>query len=473
MHCETETATKESGRSAIVVALPWATLCRSTVHKVYPFYHHYIAMTPSARSSSSWNNTVVALASALCGAALYAGIQHLLLQRRRQPPNGNSGGTTPGDPETDYSFAHAKVWYCIGGALQAAQIYIGDRLELYSTLRRLCATPGSSVTATVLAQETGLHQRWLREWLAQQASMGILQLLPADNNHVTDVNVNDDDEHLHYRLPWATAQVLANPESDEYDICMVAVVPSLVNRAKTMLPQAFATGLGRPYDEAEVSDAIDRQHRLHIRNVLIPRIIPSTNNGAALRALQKGCKVADLGCGAGNLVIAMARAYPNSTVHGYEVSEQALSVGATELVKAKLKNAFLIDAKDDPLGDHVNEYDVIMTYDVLHDAPNPEELIQQVKAALKPGGFWILGDICSKPSVRENIASNPLAANMFAFSTCLCMSCSLSTPDGAGLGTLGFTVPVAEKMLHKGGFKSIKVVHEEPTVRWFEVMELS
>lgn len=404
------------------------------------------------KASSSTVNTTVIIGSALCGAVVYAGLERLILAKKARVR----------DPETDYSIAHETVWAGIGGALKAAQLYIGDRLKLYSTLREACAKPGSSVTSIELAEMTGYNQRWLREWLAQQAAMGVLSLLPGNG---------DDDADLHYRLPRATAEVLANPDSPEYDISLISGIPSLVNRAKTMLPEAFATGVGRPYDEQEVAEGIDRHHAIEIRDVFIPTVLPAAKNGATVTALQKGCKVADLGCGAGNLVLAIAKAYPNSTVHGYEISQQALSIGATNLVRSKVKNAFLVDANEDPLGSHVHEYDVITTFDVLHDAPHPAELIRQVKTALKPGGVWLLADIAGKPSIRENIADNVAAGTQLAFSTCLCMACSLSAPDGAGLGTLGFTVPVATKMLRAGGFEHIRVILEsKKNTRWFEVM---
>lgn len=405
------------------------------------------------KASSSTTSPTVVLGSALCGAALYAAFQRIILSRSK---------TKLADPETDFSIAHDTVWAGIGGALKASHLYIGDRLQLYSTLREACAKPGSSVTAIELAELTGYHQRWLREWLAQQAAMQVLTLLPGTGN--------DDDADLHYRLPWATGEVLANPDSPEYDISLISCVPSLVNRAKTMLPEAFSTGIGRPYDEPEVANGIDRHHRIEIRDLFMPKILPSANNGAAEAAMKKGCRVADLGCGAGNLVLAMAKAYPNSKIDGFEISHQALSIGATNLVKSKLKNAFLIDANDDPLGNHMHEYDVITTFDVLHDAPNPAELIRQVKSALKPGGVWLLGDIAGKASMRENITDNVAAATQFAFSTCLCMACSLSTLDGAGLGTLGFNIPVAEKMIREGGFETIKVILEsKKNTRWFEI----
>ena len=344
--------------------------------------------------------------------------------------------------------------------MQSSMLYIGDKLDLYATLRGCCEMEGSSVTAVDLAKISGFNQRWLREWLAQQAAMGVLQLLPGQG---------DDDESLHYRLPKATAEVLADPSSKEYDIAMISCVPSLVNRAKTMLPEAFRTGIGRPYDEPEVAEGIDRQHTVHIRDIFLPEVVPVAKNGSVLKLLQQGCSVADLGCGAGNLVIAMAKAFPNSNFHGFEVSKEALSIAAHHIAGSKLRNVFLHDANDDSLGDHVNTYDIITTYDVLHDAPNPAELIDQVRKAIKRNGTWLLADIPAEPTIRDNITKNATAGLYFAFSTCLCMSCSLSTKGGAGLGTLGFSIPVATKMLNAGGFNNVEVVLEKQNARWFVV----
>jgi len=99
-----------------------------------------------------------------------------------------------------------------------------------------------------------------------------------------------------------------------------------------------------------------------------------------------------------------------------------------------------------------------------------------VGVALAPGGTWLLADILGEETLRENVTKNKAAATMFAFSTCLCMSCSLSCEDvgdgkgnGKGLGTLGFTVPVAKQLLGEAGFKGVQVLHEYPSTRWFQV----
>ena len=167
---------------------------------------------------------LVVIGSAMAGAALYVGVQKVIMFSRKPPK----------DAETDPSIATEIVWKCIGGALSAAQLHVGDELNLYNVLRECCYdSKDASVTAITLASRTGFHQRWLREWLAHQAALGILQLLPG---------TKDDDSALHYRLPRATSDVLANPSSPHYNIAMVSLVPSLVQRAHTMLPSAFRTG---------------------------------------------------------------------------------------------------------------------------------------------------------------------------------------------------------------------------------------
>jgi SAM-dependent methyltransferase len=184
-----------------------------------------------------------------------------------------------------------------------------------------------------------------------------------------------------------------------------------------------------------------------------------------MQMLRDGCQVGDLGCGGGNLLIAMAKAYPKSTFHGFEISETALTIAAYNVAQARLTNVHLHDANVDPLGNHT-ELELVTTFDVLHDAPDPVALIDQVR---QTGAVWILGDIPCQDGIRNNVHNFTSSDMYFAFSTCLCMASAMSTPDGAGLGTLGFSVPVAERMLKAGGFNTVEVLLEHPGARWFYV----
>lgn len=361
------------------------------------------------------------------------------------------------DDEDDHAGARAKLWGSIGGAVTCAQLYVGDKLGLYASLKYLCET-AYAATPEDLATHAKISERWAREWLAQQAAAGFLKLLPGTG-----------DAQLRFRLRRAYADVLADPSHPEYDISLVRMVPALVQRARTALPEAFRTGVGVAYDDEDISRAIDDAHAKHIRLVLLPIVLKKLG-GSIVDRLERGGTIADLGCGGGNLVIALARRFPRSKVVGFDVSETALAVARRHLAEASLANASIVDANTTPMG-AAGPFDLVTTYDVLHDAPRPEQLVEEAAAALAPGGVWLLGDMDARDGVRENVEHHPGAATMYAFSTCLCMACALSEPGGRGLGTLGFSERVAREMvLGRGLFTALRVVHEgSDNTRWFEV----
>jgi hypothetical protein len=283
----------------------------------------------------------------------------------------------PLDPEEDYASAHGLVWNSIFGAMNASQLYIGDKLGLFATLRKMCAAPGSSVSTNELARETGFHRRWLREWVAGLAGIQVLQLVPAPDEGRDGGDGTPEDEYdtVRFRLPKAMGEVLANPASDEYDVCMVQLVPALLNRARTMLPDAFRTGIGRPYDDADITEAIDRQNRHSFRTVLLPKVLPLAG---LTEPLARGIAVAELGCGGGNLLVALAEAFPASTFDGFEVSAPALEMAAAIIQERALGDRVrLHDATKEggALGDAAAaggaQYDLVVVHDVLHDCPFP------------------------------------------------------------------------------------------------------
>ena len=359
------------------------------------------------------------------------------------------------DDEDDHGAARARVWRSIGGAVTAAQLYVGDKLGLYASLKFLCAT-AYAATPEDLAFHANIDERWAREWLAQQAAAGFVKLLPGTG-----------DSRLRFRLKRAYADVLADPNHEEYDISLVRMVPALVQRARTALPEAFRSGRGVAYDDEDISRAIDDAHAKHIRLVLLPVVLGKL--GSIVGRLERGGAIADLGCGGGNLVIALAKRFPLAKVVGFEVSDTALAVARKRLAAAKLPNASVVDARETPMG-AAGPFDLVTTYDVLHDAPKPEQLVEEAAAALGPGGVWLLGDMAARDGVRANVEQHPGAATMYAFSTCLCMACALSEPGGRGLGTLGFSERVAREMvLGRGLFTECRVLHEADNTRWFEV----
>lgn len=235
------------------------------------------------------------------------------------------------------------------------------------------------------------------------------------------------------------------------------------------LPESFKSGLGLPYDAfgPEGARGVERLLAPWFRTQLVPIALPKLDGIVA--KLKAGVKVADVGCGAGVALLEMAKAYPKSAFHGYDISKHALERAEANKSQAGVRNATFHDANGDALpGD--GSFDLVTTFDCIHDMPNPDSVIRAIRKALKPDGTWLIADIHSKPTFEENLTDNPMAGMMYGFSVLSCMSSALSEPGGAGLGTLGFNEPVARAMTAEAGFTRFKRHDfENPFNAYYEV----
>ena len=312
------------------------------------------------------NTALVVAASAVGGAAAYAALT--AWRSRGMSPKSPPAKTAKLSVEEDYARVQLMIGNSIMGAMKASQLYIGKRLKLYHTLRELSAEPTSSFTTMDVVRKTGFHKRWIREWLAQQAAMGVLTLLEGSGD---DGSYEDEYTTLRFRLPKAVGEVLIDESSNEFGAAMIQLVPAMLARARDMLPEAFRTGIGRPYDDPDIAEAVDLQNRKHIRNTVMPKILPLSGITPQLTA---GCRVAELGCGGGNLVLEVAAAFPNSTFDAFDVSETAIQLVTERVESHGLSGTVnILDASvpGSALGDSGAVYDVVLTHDVLHDAPFP------------------------------------------------------------------------------------------------------
>lgn len=250
---------------------------------------------------------------------------------------------------------------------------------------------GGAASPQELADRCGLHERWVREWLYHQACIG--------------------------QLEYQEGRFSISPEAHAV----------LVDEASP----AFLMG------------AFTKNHRL------IPQLIPMVE-GMSER-LQSGIRVADVGCGGALSTIAMAQSFPASSFVGYDISEHALARARANVAESGLRNVKIKHPFETPMADD-GPFDFITTFDVIHDTPHPADLVKQIYDVLSDGGVWLCEDIRGFETFEENLARHPLAAMLYGFSVMVCMNSGLSTPDGAGLGTLGFTEGVAREMTGAAGF---------------------
>lgn len=337
------------------------------------------------------------------------------------------------------------VWSYKQGEMVSLMIHIGDRLGLYKAM-----DGAGLITAAQLAERTGLHERWLFEWLRGQAAARLL-------------DYEDPDQ---FGLSAEGAAVLADEEASlsfAAGAFSGATPPETVEKLLT----AFKTGIGLSYEELGPNAAHRTERMLGpwTRQELLPRILPALPG--VVDALERGAVVADVGCGGGLALTTMAAAFPNSEFHGYDPSQHAIDRCEAKIADQRLTNVTLFTAGGESLPDGPT-YDFVITFDCLHDMTQPATVIRQIRTAMRDDGCWLIKDIRSHNDFKANM-KNPLLAMFYGFSVSACMSSALSEPGGAGLGTLGFNPDVAESMVRAGGFSQFaERDFEDPSNLYYE-----
>jgi 2-polyprenyl-3-methyl-5-hydroxy-6-metoxy-1,4-benzoquinol methylase len=326
-----------------------------------------------------------------------------------------------------------RVITYLSGAGVAALVYLGDRLGLYRALRE-----AGRVTSAELAAKSGLHERWVREWLHGQASAGLVTYVEEGRFELTDEQ----------------AAVLAEETHPDFLGGGFALIFSLF-RQWEQIQESFRTGRGVPYNELGVEHAIaeSRFSSPWMRANLVPVILPGLEGVTA--KLDAGGRVADAGCGSGRALLEIARAFPNSEFHGYDSSEVAIRLAQEHLAASGLANVTLHRAPAHTLVQDA-PFDFILTWDCLHDMTDPAGAMRAIRAAIRPDGVWLIVDINGRPTPEENY-SHPLGGLLYAFSVLDCLRCSTCVEGGAGLGTLGMPEPVAREMVAEAGFMRFTV----------------
>jgi 2-polyprenyl-3-methyl-5-hydroxy-6-metoxy-1,4-benzoquinol methylase len=351
------------------------------------------------------------------------------------------------DPEAAALFAF-KVWTYKQGELVALMIHLGDRLGLYRSL-----DGSGAVTAAELAGSTGLNERWLLEWLRGQAAAGLL----------------DSDDGERFAMSPEAAAVLADEDGSLLFAAGAfqggAATPEVVEK----LAEAFRTGIGLTYDELGESAAhtVERMLAPWSKLALVPELLPRLDGVEA--KLRNGAHVADVGCGAGTAVMALAEAFPESRFEGWDPSQQAIHRARTLAAGRGLDNVVFHVAEAAELHE-APTFDLVLTFDCLHDMTRPAEASAAVRRALRAEGTWLIKEVKAGDDWEAN-QRNPVLAMMYATSVLACMSSATSEPGGAGLGTLGLPPAALERMCREAGFEGSFTTHDigDPANLYHEV----
>lgn len=324
----------------------------------------------------------------------------------------------------------------LGGAASVALVRIGDALGLYKTLHAKGA-----MTCAELAAQAGVHQRYLREWLSHQAA----------SNYLTY-----DPETGKFALPPEQAMVFAIEESPVYMIGGFDVMAaSLENQPKVQA--AFKTGKGVAWgDQAGcLFCAVARFFRPGYHNHLTAAWLPALD-GMTTR-LERGGKVADVGCGHGWSTVLMAKAFPNTEFIGYDFHAGSIEDARAHARTHGAGNAHfeVATAKDFPGTD----FDLVTCFDCLHDMGDPAGAAAHIRRSLKPDGTWMIVEPMAGDLLEQNL--NPVGRLFYAASTMICVPTSLSQEVGTALGAQAGEARLRE-VIGGAGFNRIRRATETP-----------
>ncbi len=330
-----------------------------------------------------------------------------------------------------------------GGEMISLMIHIGDELGLYKAM-----AGKESVNASNLAKTTGLNERWLQEWLRGQGAAGIIEHRGDEDFQLSDVA---EEALLDADSPANIVGFFCKPSSHE-------VLEKTID--------AFRTGVGISWGDHgdDASHFLCRTNRpFHLQ--LADRVIPLMDG--MLERLTTGGTVLDVGCGSGTALTVLAKAFPNSQFLGIDPAENMIAEANERY--ADMANVEFETGYGEQISDR-DRYDLVTTFDCMHDMTDPEGTMRAVSAAIKTDGAWLIKDIRAEDTYAGNL-ENPVAPMMFGFSVMYCMSSALSEPDGAGLGTLGFPPSVCERMGSDAGFSSFKILDfdEDPFNNYYDL----
>jgi len=354
----------------------------------------------------------------------------------------------PLDPDALKMFSFG-IFSKLEGAVTAGMIHLGDRLGLYEVM----ASSVDGDTSESLASKAGLHERWVREWLHNQVAARI----------VTCADLTDNQPIFH--LSPEGVAVLASPNHPAYGMGMFHRLPQTMGALNAM-PEAFRTGVGHDYDShgPEGAVGIERSFEPWNQSFLIPMVIPALDG--MIEKLSSGVRVADIGCGSGGAALLMGSTFPNSIIDGFDISRFALERAEERKSESGAHNVSFFDPREHPISDD-HSYDLICTFDCIHDMTQPTEMMKTIRKALKNDGTWLLVDIKAQETLELNVTRNPMASLLYGISVLSCMSSAMSEVGGEGLGTLGLSASRAESMARQAGFTQFKKLDVEHSVNAF------
>jgi SAM-dependent methyltransferase len=325
----------------------------------------------------------------------------------------------------------------MGAIISAPLFVIGEKLGLYKAM-----AGAGPVTSQQVADKAGADERMVREWLRNQAAGGYV-VYDADSDR--------------YTLPNEHALALADEESPFYILGVYDSIASLYADEDKIL-EAFRSGKGMGWHEHDhrLFRGTERFFRPGYKGNLVSEWIPALEG--VQEKLEKGAKVADIGCGHGASTVIMAEAFPNSEFFGFDYHDASIKRAREIAQEAGVDgrtNFSVASAKDYP----GSGYDLVCVFDCLHDMGDPVGASAHIHETLAPAGTWMIVEPFANDTVQENL--NPVGRVFYGASTVICTPASQAQEVGLALGAQAGESRLAD-VIKEGGFSSVRRATETP-----------
>lgn len=308
-----------------------------------------------------------------------------------------------------------RLFDAVLGINDLYMVYVGDRLGLYRALAH-----AGTATSEELAATTGTHERYVREWLEQQAVTGILEV------EGTDVR--------RYRIPDGHDEVLTERDSLNYLAPFARMMVGIVRPLPAVI-EAFRSGGGVPYADydADFCEGQSEMNRVQFINLLGSEWLPAVPDVHARLLGDPPARVADVACGTGWSSIALANAYPRVRVDGFDLDEYSIELAHKNLAASGLQDRVRFEVRDAADPTLEGGYDLVTVFEAVHDMSRPVEVLRTLRGLLAEGASVIVAD----ERVAEEFAApgDEVERLMYGWSVLHCLPVGMAEQPSAATGT--------------------------------------
>jgi 2-polyprenyl-3-methyl-5-hydroxy-6-metoxy-1,4-benzoquinol methylase len=334
------------------------------------------------------------------------------------------------DPIKAQAFAERMLNILNTGAI-TLMTSIGYRTKLFDTIAEL-----SPATSQQIADAAKLNERYVREWLGAMVTGRLVEYDPIGQT---------------YTLPAEHAAFLTRA-AEPNNLAQFCQFPPMLALVEDQIIDCFYNGGGVPYSEFKRFHAVMAEASSQGTVApLVDQVLPLVSGLTA--ALQQGIDVLDLGCGSGKALNKLAATFPNSRFTGYDFSAETIAIAKVEAQQQQLQNVEF-QVKDAATFDELERYDLITTFDAIHDQAKPDLALQNIHRALRSNGVYLMQEIRAATNVEGNL-DHPLAPYFYTVSCMHCMTVSLAY-GGRGLGAM-WGKETALQMLAEAGFQRVEI----------------